>query len=804
MALASQLELPDHSSISHRRSNLVPSQNTSVLLHTTNEDPNSVQQWKNMLLAGYGGTLHLFDDQFCHQDVDAAIAASALALAAATVTLENIPQLVQARGRKDENDMLPSLVSVCKSLVQSIPDNTRPKIIDSHAKRLSSPFRGDHVTGPDVVIVEPGPWDATKSVVEFLETDFIDENGEFKEDGTSINAAIQLAKSARNILASLGGTHVFVSAVFQHEFARIYRFDHGGFKASPRFPWITNPRPFATLLHRLSVPQTLGALQPEYTEGVDDTISPASPEEKKRLWTALCDDEFYSTIFTDEVIFNGHCKKFIAARRVSPEDPHSASTLVTCLQLGEPLSLSDGLFSRATRVCRVAILEDLPILKIYALKDAWKQGYRRNEIDFYDLIRVYVQNLNDIEKFHPGDPDDWTKKSKAFGMAKCHGMINLAEPYDPNQAPWQWRPELHKTSSQKDEVSDDDKALYERYHTRALITPVGCPLNQFPSTEVLCRGIMTACFHHEVAYNAGVQHCDLSEGNLMFDEKTMNSERPQVFLIDWDYAEFVKDDDSDGAALFKQNFPTRSVGIDVGLKEGFMRFTGTLPFMALGLLDSMKLRTPLRHKAYHDLESFFWIQIWMLSRYTNYLDDPSPDASEDSACSRIFGWADGESKISFIVKPLQIRSPSLSRENPPLSRLCESFRIRVMNQNPWAQNEDDDELIRSRSQLPEKTGDERVQHLRHFIVQDLYDASLKRHGWVPRDRTRDFVAKARVGGSASKSGSGSRSRATPKKSGELASKSGSGSKSRASPRESGSGSGPTRTVRSRSSPAPPY
>ncbi|KAF7299393.1 Serum paraoxonase/arylesterase 2 [Mycena indigotica] len=666
MPFSSQLD----DGISPHRRNLVPSHTTAVSRYTTSDDATSVQEWN---IVGYRGI------EGCPESHNIASA--------------SIPQLVEARRREDGNDMVSSLVRYSRDLPADICSRG-----SCHWAQCLVPEARTN-----------------KSVVEMkLDVDFITEEGQLKVDKQSINAAIQLATSARSLLVNSGDTHVYVSAVFQHKSTRIYRFDRCGFKASPAFEWNVEPRPVVTLVHRLFVPQTLGDGWLDYVDQ-DDTISSASPEEKKRLWTALCADEFYKTIIADEAIFNYHCQKFIASHRIPPNDPHGPSQFVTCLQIGPPLSQSDGPFSHATRVYRVAILEDLPALSVYALKDAWKQGYRRDEIDLYDSIAVYVQSLDDLEKF---DQDDQrTKKAKAFGMAECHGMINLAEGYDENQVPWKWRPELHRTS---DGASSEDNG---RYHTRALITPVGCPLNKFPSTKALCKGIQTACFQHQVAYHAGVQHCDLNEGNLMFDEKTMTWEFPQLFVIGWDYAEFVDGDGIDGAALFQQNFPERTASNVVVNKEP-TRFTGTLPFMALELLRSKALHTPVAHKAHHDIESLFWIQIWMLTRYTNYFDTIYPHWGDP--CNHIFGSLDGLFKHTILSVSLMFSN------NTCLFELCDQFRAHVAKQNPPPAS--NITLLPQRSKFKRSS----AELLVHFFVEDIYDLHVDTANWPIGDCASTF------------------------------------------------------------------
>ncbi|KAJ7829052.1 hypothetical protein B0H13DRAFT_2372792 [Mycena leptocephala] len=61
----------------------------------------------------------------------------------------------------------------------------------------------------------------------------------------------------------------------------------------------------------------------------------------------------------------------------------------------------------------------------------------------------------------------------------------------------------------------------ERCHTRSLLTPLGIPLKHFPSSNELILA------YHKIAYEAGVLHRDIIDGNVMFDE-----EAKKGFLVD--------------------------------------------------------------------------------------------------------------------------------------------------------------------------------------------------------------------------------------------------------------------------------
>ncbi|KAG6830575.1 hypothetical protein H0H92_016026 [Tricholoma furcatifolium] len=97
------------------------------------------------------------------------------------------------------------------------------------------------------------------------------------------------------------------------------------------------------------------------------------------------------------------------------------------------------------------------------------------------------------------------------------------------------------------------------------------------------------CHHH--AYHEGrVLHRDLSENNLMFEP--LKDGKKKGILNDWDMSSFVDDNN------------------EIPLSHATHR-TGTVPFMARDLLT----KSPPAHLYRHDLESFFYILVWVSVHY---------------------------------------------------------------------------------------------------------------------------------------------------------------------------------------------
>ncbi|KAJ7043953.1 hypothetical protein C8F04DRAFT_1175024 [Mycena alexandri] len=514
---------------------------------------------------------------------------------------------------------------------------------------------GDHATSPDIIGGRPGEerpsiytWPDCGVVFELkVDTDIFKAKEINKNSIESKDALMQIAKSARSLLTSGRCCFVFVVAVIK-TMARILRFDRAGFRTSAAFNWTeqSNSHFIPTFLWRLYNPDPRSGTESPAPDVESGTESPAPDVESgtdlpARMYGA---DETISipTAAEKEQMFKlwkktSSYEKTVAAKLLSFEEATRNSrwleasinnTTVRCFTIGQPLFESEGLFSRATRVDRV-VIEDDPTPTVYALKDAWRQVCRRPETDFYDVIAKYCEE----------------KSLPTQGMARCLGSLEFSDPG-------------HETNSA-------GSPEQERRHIRSLLTPVGIPLKQFPSSRELILALEGVLEHHRVAYEAGVIHRDVSEGNVLFDEETMKG-----FLVDWDYAEF----NQQGSLIFKPGFRKDQMATGTRILTKASRiwlssFQGTSPFMAIQRLEAQN--TP--HEAHHDLESFYWLLIWVILRYTihNHKDGLF-------ACHHLFDVNDPAAiKRSWLTKKTPIAD-----QTSPLYKLTARFRRLVQGQNP--------------------------------------------------------------------------------------------------------------------------
>ncbi|KAJ6625793.1 hypothetical protein B0H10DRAFT_590793 [Mycena sp. CBHHK59/15] len=430
-----------------------------------------------------------------------------------------------------------------------------------------------------------------------------------------------------------GCCYAFVVGVFG-KFARLFRVDRSGYLVSKAFKWVKETEVFPEFYWRL-----YNSGNSKKLLGHDSTISVPSEAEKEVMWATLKTLPRYASLsFEDatnssrwvEVEIDGKLKK--------------------CFTVGAPIFQSKGLFCRGTRVDRVLIKDEQPP-KMHALKDAWRQACRRPESHFYDVIKSYVdENLDG-------------KMPK--GLAARLGGLDLAKTCPD-----------HKTITA--ELRAGGQPLLDRCHDRTVLDPVGFPLEQFQSTKQLVQALRDAIYGHQIAFLAGVLHRDVSAGNILINENDLYG-----FMHDWDYSEFT----AEGWKRFKLLHPdVTDEEIDKELKD----MTGTYPFLAIEMLQQIRdPKSPCCHTCKHDLESFYWLLIWILLRHANHSDPRGP-----AACSILFDNPLIDIVISmkqtWLLPALATRNvdrlPILG--NAPLSNLVDVLTCIFCDQAGWVRKID--------------------------------------------------------------------------------------------------------------------
>ncbi|KAI5859479.1 hypothetical protein GGS23DRAFT_607519 [Durotheca rogersii] len=141
----------------------------------------------------------------------------------------------------------------------------------------------------------------------------------------------------------------------------------------------------------------------------------------------------------------------------------------------------------------------------------------------------------------------------------------------------------------------DLSTLPNPVHRRVVLRDYGQPIYNASSRAVLLTALEGCIQGHESLYRAGILHRDISTNNLMINEDASNPSWPS-FLIDLDLA-----------------IKTQRQGV-----SGAKGMTGTKAFMATGALLGE------RRSFMHDLESFFWVFLWICIHY----DGPGKDVGQ--------------------------------------------------------------------------------------------------------------------------------------------------------------------------------
>ncbi|KAL7799783.1 serine/threonine-protein kinase Sgk2 [Trichoderma ceciliae] len=170
-----------------------------------------------------------------------------------------------------------------------------------------------------------------------------------------------------------------------------------------------------------------------------------------------------------------------------------------------------------------------------------------------------------------------------------------------------------------DSLAGSDSETYDnRIYCCLVVSPAGRPLHAYRSTRELLEALRDAITGHRSLLEDGkILHRDISDNNVIIIEAASKGE-PKGRLIDLDLA---KELDS--------------------VPSGASHRTGTMQFMAIEVLLGKG------HTYRHDLESFFYLLVWMCIRYGH----EDLDGDENSMVkkrmerrimpSRLRGWYSG-------------------------------------------------------------------------------------------------------------------------------------------------------------------
>jgi hypothetical protein len=151
-------------------------------------------------------------------------------------------------------------------------------------------------------------------------------------------------------------------------------------------------------------------------------------------------------------------------------------------------------------------------------------------------------------------------------------------------------PDPRKVSPTGESLSRVPCTLLNRVHTRLVIAPVGRSLLAFATYTELLTALRDAIAGHRHMYTKHrILHRDVSVNNIIITNPTTSDGTSTIgVLIDFDLAIDTTRENCSGAS----------------------HRTGTFDFMARGVLKGNEQHTPL-----HDLESFFYVLLWLCIYY---------------------------------------------------------------------------------------------------------------------------------------------------------------------------------------------
>ncbi|KAI0692480.1 hypothetical protein C8T65DRAFT_745139 [Cerioporus squamosus] len=604
---------------------------------------------------------------------------------------------------------------------------------NTHGTRMYFPF-GDFVkpnswTYPDVCVSFPGtpvssadfkssPWQHIAMVIEAKPTR--EEDPYPREGGLNANTAVQSARNARNLLLAHGFLSAFVIGIYG-DLVRVIKYDHTSALVSPAFPIHEQPQYLQRFLWHFTHPSSPDAI----VAGADPTVRRLTVGDQ--LWVT---EQLERANVRD---VDGALKEIHKGRRVLV--PSGADgTIMRPFLLYRLLDVNSRLFSRATTVWLT--IEDTRVLgpdgrliddhhrdknwkpKPKILKEAWRQVVRNPEEAFYKRLsdKIPEKDRFGLPRLVCGgdlgqlDVLEWEKSSADVSIMDGERATRLPSyptpaasslpeaPADkaPQAPTYPHRYPQHQTFSWA--IGSEKKWTFrERSHMRLVIDDVGRSLTKAKNTKELVIALRDAVIGHKLAFEkAGVLHRDVSVGNVLIVDEAEDGSF-LGFIHDFDYSATTD------VAPGDEPVACRDAGVVLIYKNDERKErTGTYYFMAMEILDG-----PVVHGVHHDLESFYWVLVWIILRHTAH-NFPVTQAQD------VFVY--GKDAHSLGMKSVWVNSQVGRFDipgNQPLVKLLRDMGDLVIKN------------YGSKFMKPE--------HMTHDAVIQLFDEALASPGWPEID-----------------------------------------------------------------------
>ncbi|KAI8976334.1 hypothetical protein BD414DRAFT_530958 [Trametes punicea] len=637
------------------------------------------------------------------------------------------------------------LMDILNTTVASFPEDKRLSFYDCHSQNLSFPFgafaKHHHKARPDLTVSFPGDvlptkldrpdWSRFSMVIEAKDTEKEDPFVE-GESITRTDTLVQLAICTRSLMFAHGFLATFVLGIYGNV-VRIARFDRSCAVASSRFSLKSSEglKAIRDFFWRFVHPWEggMGAVV-----GSDTTIRKLTPNDEAWLTERLGNE-------ATEILRGVNLREGRAVRVWDDENPANPRTFI----LFKLLDVNARLFSRSTMVWLG--IEDTRAAKenhsegpaeLRIIKEAWRQVIRIPESKFYGRLRETIPQsewvgLPDI--LHGGDLG---ARDVERWRAACEGRPWLGDdalldtlprssnagntspagvpPADANERAGIPHP-MHQTFSWRLSRGEAFQ-VYERSHMRFVVDTVGRPLSRFKSTKELVTAIRDAIKGHRLAMEcAGILHRDVSSGNILIVDRPRPDRASVGILHDFDYSSMTLFPPSEGAEPHASSELPKLYPLELSDKienvSAFKERTGTYYFIALELINP-EVKAAVHHSG-HDLESFYWVLLWIVLRHAahDHVDGPK-------ACEIAFPYGNDSratgAKKAWIQRDLPLKVVG----NEPLSDLLEEFNDLV-------------------AEATRKMKWGKRKPLAYDAVLDIFDRALARDDWPENDAAIPFM-----------------------------------------------------------------
>ncbi|KAI0750208.1 hypothetical protein C8Q80DRAFT_1233151 [Daedaleopsis nitida] len=467
----------------------------------------------------------------------------------------------------------------------------------------------------------------------------------YKAGSTNEGTIIQVVRNARSLMHAHGFLFCFVIGIYG-ETVRIARFDHAGAVIAPPF----HIKKRADILQRFFW-HFVHPIVEGPVVGCHPTVRRLNDDDKS--WVKRClkkrDDPDATDPHFDENVRHG--KRLL----VQDEQTGAQSWYITY----KLVDINARLFSRATTVWRA--IEDTRIMgkggrliadktkrnevpKVRILKESWRQLVRKSEAAFYQRLQSKIPDgkRHGLTKLECGadlgqlEVREWERSAKPDHAAYMEGQRSTSAPATLPRVSIVDGREMSASASARSHplpfpqhqtfswavACNVERSYRERSHMRFIVTDVGRPITRFKTTRELILAMRDAIIGHRQAYElAGVLHRDVSVGNILIVDNPEPGLSYTGFLHDFDYSSVVEeledlldtvdevDDDDDQLGLIIDASGQPQQGDAVAAQK---ERTGTYYFMAVEMLTDQVVI----HKPRHDLESYYWVLLWIILRHT--------------------------------------------------------------------------------------------------------------------------------------------------------------------------------------------